>query len=247
MSGGEIIMGTYVGNQFSYQPAINYCQSFQNNFNNFGSNFYQQNNTNIYNNCFSAMPIQQAPIIMQVPQVIYQQPQQCGSSNFMMQMISMLLPLLLGGSQCIDSEETIIEEKDLPDFAQVNSPAINANANVKGHGKTNLVNDVKGANNNYVSGDDNRVEFIGDSDPNTFHVGGEDNEVSIYNIGGDDTVYLRGKEKDWEVVDLPQSSKTRASSHYVIFHNKKTDTYVKAASDEGGRGVDWIKRRIAYE
>ncbi|OGH97494.1 MAG: hypothetical protein A2039_02915 [Candidatus Melainabacteria bacterium GWA2_34_9] len=224
------------------QTFPSYNQSYQNSFS-FGS---QQNNTSIFNSYNSpyAFPAMQQQMMM--PQ------QQNSSTGFMQQLIMMLLPLLLGNighqSTSITEEETIIEdEEEFPEFAQVNSPATNANANVNGHGKTMLVNDVGGTNNNYVSGHDNRVEFIGDADVNNFHVNGEDNEVSVYNIGADDTVFLKGNARDWEIDEIPQSGNTRGSSHYVVFHNTKTGTYVKAASDRGSRDENWIKSRIVYE
>lgn len=93
-------MGLRVNSPFAYQPRINYNSNYQNNFNNFGSNLYQQNNTSIFNNYFSSQPAVQSPVIMQQLMQV-NQPQQQDNSSGMMQMLSAFLPMLFqsGGSE----------------------------------------------------------------------------------------------------------------------------------------------------
>jgi len=214
-----------------------------NNYNSYGN--YTNYNTSIYNNYFNSGSSVIAP----------QMVQQYNTSQMLMQFFGMIIPLLIQflGKTNTASTTTAIDqtavnvEKKAPDFSAVTTPATTANANVNGNGQTLLVQDPAGNNSSAVTGVDNRVEFIGDANANVFHVGGEDNEVSVYNIGSDDRIFLKGSKDDWEVVDLPQSATTRNSAHYVVFHNKKTDTYVKAASDEFARNENWIKSKISYE
>jgi len=216
-----------------------------NNYNSYGT--YNNYNTSVYNNYYG---IQNMGSSVMAPQMV----QQDNSSQMLMQFFSIIIPLLMQflgktnstGKTTVDQTNVTVEDK-IPDFGAVTTPARNANANVSGSGQTLLVKDIGGANNNSVTGTDNRVEFIGDADANGFHIGGEDNVVSVYNIGSDDRIYLKGSAEDWETIALPQSETTRNSAHYVIFHNKKTDTYVKAASDERARNENWIKSKISYE
>lgn len=133
-----------------------------------------------------------------------------------------------------------------PDFDAVHGNTVEAGVNINGSHNELLVKDNGGKDNNRVGGHHNRVEFIGDEGANDFHVGGKHNEVSIYNVGADDDVHLKGKRKNWHLVNVPEDGKSRDSSHHITYHNKKTDTYVKIASDESNRGKDWLKDRVVF-
>ncbi len=135
----------------------------------------------------------------------------------------------------------------LNDFEAVADNAVSGSVNINGSGQRLLVEDTDGANNHSVFGSDNRVEFVGDQDANSFHIGGESNEVSIYNVGGDDNIYLAGCAHQWEEVCLPESEQSRDSSHSLTYHNTETNTYVKVASDRDNRGEDWIRGRVSFD
>ena len=133
------------------------------------------------------------------------------------------------------------------DFSAVRYKEQEAPANVTGNGGVHLFKDTGGKTDNKISGNDNRVEIIGDSGENTYDIGGRNNTVSVFSVGGDDTIKLQGRAKDWEVVEKGQGSTngSRIGDGFVIMHNKVTGNTVRIATDDG-RDANFVLSRIMF-
>jgi len=243
----------------SYGFGVGYSQSYANSAGNFSSYYSNFNFNNVISNYMFASSMFSSNLLYNNANVAKSSAstlkfQQNRDPFLALQKLLNKYINMLGNPTKPVTEEVIIEEQLPPDFAAVNENAVRpgggvfrqGGVTVDGSGQTLLVKDDAGRDNNYVSGVGNRVEFIGDSQANTFNVGGEENVVSIYNLGKDDVVKLSGPASLWETVDTPQSVASRGSSHHLVYHNLDSNTYVKIASDESKRDAGWLQNRVVF-
>ena len=255
----------YQNNYNQYQN--NYNQPMQQNYNNYSTSIFPQqnyqnntniNNTNIFNNVGGYQMIQQ-PMVMQQPMMIQQQPmmiqqqpmmiqqqqqimpqQQSDSSGFMQQLIMMLLSTLM---QPAAPEEEIVEEEIIDESVGVwGDPHFDA---VGVDGKTKIKFDQKGKvgdTYNVFQGDGYEIDARYDNWNGGYAIMGEAKikaGADTIGIAKDGKITVNGKQiKDGKTVKLNDGTKLIVTGKNAVIESRDGNSKINITNGGGYLNID---------